>query len=677
MATKVNPLKSLGAKLFYLTTTLVVMAVGSLAWKNTTDFRKELQQKTSDSFLSDAERIGRTLGGVLDGLDYRFKTLLLQAAAIPTDAQRSKMLEDFVATNHEFLGVGLYKIEEKSLKSIGVAYTKNYSDKVFAQKIPAKFFAAVDKLVPNKLKSIGKNKGSEVQLFSLYRETGVPSFVFVRHLQDKANNLDYWGVFLAYSEPLSGILSTSDLNTSLVLDSSNLIFASKDLSQMASKRSYKDIEVVRKSRSNSSPSISLKSYKDEWGIEWTGAASVIDKYGLTVLVQAETKKILEGVEKSIFQTFLFGSLFILIAVLFSYLGSNSVTKGLRMATEATQKIAAGDFNANLRSGSTDEVGILSQSVNAMARQIKNLMLSQAQKVRFEKELETAQAVQNTLFPKGEIRQGPINISGYSTPASECGGDWWGHFTGEEGLEYVFIADAMGHGVPAALVTAMAYSSCRTIITSQSLSLEDRRSPKKILEHFNNVLFEAVQGSISMTLFAMVIDYKNNKLIYSNAGHNFPILLPADPNDERIHKKIKALQKISPLTPVSLQLAGDSLGLMRDASFGEAVLPLKAGDKFILFTDGLIECTSPQGKSWGRKTLLEKILLNTGKDAMQFKNDLVKDAKNFLNGQPLADDITLVVVEYCKSVEAELSAPLSLDSETSDESGPPEELPISA
>lgn len=677
MAVKVNPLKSLGAKLFYLTTTLVVMAVGSLAWKNTTDFRKELQQKTSDSFLSDAERIGRTLGGVLDGLDQRFKTLLTQASAGMNDAQRSKMLEDFVAINHEFLGVGLYKIEQKSIKPVGIAFTKNYSDKVFAQKNPASFFSTVDKLIPSKLKSLGKNKGSEVQLFSLYRETGVPSFLFVRHLQDKANNMDYWGFFLAYSEPLSGILSTSDLNTSLVLDNASLIFASKDLGQMASKRSYRDIEVVKKTRSNSSPSISLKSYKDEWGIEWTGAASVIDKYGLTVLVQAETKKILEGVDRSIFQTFLFGSLFILIAVLFSYLGSNSVTKGLRMVTEATQKIAAGDFNANLRSGSTDEVGILSHSVNAMARQIKNLMLSQAQKVRFEKELETAQAVQNTLFPKGDLSQGPISIAGYSTPASECGGDWWGHFSSEDGLEYVFIADAMGHGVPAALVTAMAYSSCRTLITSQSLNKEDRRSPKKILEHFNNVLFEAVQGSISMTLFAMVIDYKKNELIYSNAGHNFPILLPTDPNDERIHKKIKALQKISPLTPVSLQLAGDSLGLMRDAKFGEAVLPLKAGDKFILFTDGLIECTSPQGKSWGRKTLLEKILLNTEKGAVQFKDDLVKDAKQFLNGQPLADDITLVIVEYRKETSSNLSVTPSLDLEAPEESGAPLELPISA
>lgn len=649
---KVNPLLSLGAKLFYLTTALVIMSVSLLTWQNTKYFTERLNEQFRTSSMTDGAVSGSTIEGILRGWDTQLQVMMLQTILVPDLEKRVNDMQEFIVKNDDFLAAGIYREKNDGLESLGMGHDSNTADKIFSGKNPLKIFALIDAQAPKKIELVQSGKNKEIEVFSLFRDTGLPVMLLARRLKDKNTKDIYWGVLVAKIEGLTKTLKNTDLMQSVVIDSKGKVFATLDEKKMAKGVSYNDLEIVKLSKRGTDSGY-LGRYADSWGNEWLGSFYNIPKFGLTVLVQGDAKANYAVIQQSVMRTVKLGILFVLIAILFSYFGSTGVTRNLRVAMSATQKIAAGDFNANLKATSSDEVGVLTVSVNMMARQIKNLMASQAQKVRFEKELETAHAVQNTLFPKHQDHRGPIAIVGYSTPASECGGDWWGHFAGEDGLEYVFIADAMGHGVPAALVTAMAYSSCRTIVTSNSLNLEDRRSPKKILEQFNKVLYDAVEGSISMTLFAMVIDYKNNKVTYSNAGHNFPILLPADPEDDRVHKKIKSLQKISPLTPVSLQLAGDSLGITRDAILREESMPLRPGDKFILFTDGLIECTSPQGKAWGRKTLLEKVLLNADKGASDFKNGLIKDATNFFNGQPLADDVTVVVVEYRQ--ESQLTA----------------------
>ena len=82
-------------------------------------------------------------------------------------------------------------------------------------------------------------------------------------------------------------------------------------------------------------------------------------------------------------------------------------------------------------------------------------------------------------------------------------------------------------------------------------------PSEILTTFNKLLYEAVEKLFSMTLFIMKVDYNNNTITYSNAGHNF-YLIPESIDDERIKKKMKFLQRFSDKTPIALSQAGYTL-----------------------------------------------------------------------------------------------------------------------
>ena len=253
-------------------------------------------------------------------------------------------------------------------------------------------------------------------------------------------------------------------------------------------------------------------------------------------------------------------------------------------------------------------------------------------------------MQGTLFPKPDTDAGKLNISGFNTPASECGGDLWGFFDTGKNVEYVYVADAMGHGVPAALVTAMAYSTCE-ILNRLMKETDKIYEPSEILTTFNKLLYEAVEGTISMTLFIMKIDYNANTITYSNAGHNFPYLIPESVDDDRIKKKMKFLQKVSEKTPIALSQAGYTLGMDPESEYQNKTVELRKGDKFFLFSDGIIECKSPDGKEWGTRNMLKHLMKYTDQSVKELNDSIVKDAFKFFSDQPLDDDVTAVTVEF--------------------------------
>ena len=128
---------------------------------------------------------------------------------------------------------------------------------------------------------------------------------------------------------------------------------------------------------------------------------------------------------------------------------------------ATQRIAEGNFETKVEIPSSDEIGALSDSFNFMSDEITRFMGEMKEKARLENEVKVAQLVQSSFFPNDDITIGPVDISAFYQPASECGGDWWGYVE-DENVLVLIIADATGHGVPAALLTATANCSINTI-----------------------------------------------------------------------------------------------------------------------------------------------------------------------------------------------------------------------
>ena len=124
----------------------------------------------------------------------------------------------------------------------------------------------------------------------------------------------------------------------------------------------------------------------------------------------------------------------------------------------------------------------------------------------------------------------LNISSYYTPASECGGDWWGYFSVGD-VDYVYVAGMVGHGVSAAL-TAMAFASFGTMEQGSGITEDD--SPADILGKFMS-LYKATKAENSMT-FRDENRSQEKDYNFCKCWTHLPALVTSSASDERLKKK---------------------------------------------------------------------------------------------------------------------------------------------
>lgn len=249
-----------------------------------------------------------------------------------------------------------------------------------------------------------------------------------------------------------------------------------------------------------------------------------------------------------------------------------------------------------------------------------------EKIRMEGELKTAAAVQNALLPKQLPNVANYELANYYQSASETGGDWHGVLTKVENFLFLLVGDVTGHGSPAALVAASASATCRTIedlFESELSSSGSFLTPSKILEYVNASVYKAGHPLFLMTFLAIRIDLNDGNLLFSNAGHTFPILLRG--NGEFHH----------------LLNSNNCLGSQKTLTFSETSYTLEPGDTLVCYTDGLIELENSTGEMWGMRRLRRSMKQNSKDSVQPLVNHIVDEVHQFQNGNPLVDDITLL------------------------------------
>jgi sigma-B regulation protein RsbU (phosphoserine phosphatase) len=330
---------------------------------------------------------------------------------------------------------------------------------------------------------------------------------------------------------------------------------------------------------------------------------------------------------------IFGVVILSLAGLISLLFSRSLTSPLEKLYRLTLKFSNGEFGESVDLKSRDEIGSLGDSFNFMSKEIQRYMLEMKEKARLETEVKTAKYVQATYFPNEKVDFKHSEISSFYTPAAECGGDWWGYIEHEDKL-VVVITDATGHGVPAALLTATAHCCLENVKQIAKTDSSILSSPSSILE-FMNKSIQCLEGKLLMTGFCCVIDFKENFLLYSNASHNPPFLYDG--------KKNVTKESFTPL----LGANGPRLGHKESGDYEDLSIPFNNGQRLILFTDGIIESTSPEEKEFGNRRFLKSIMSHSLKSNFQFKKSVINDAWEFYDNTPINDDVTFVSVEFGK------------------------------
>ena len=238
--------------------------------------------------------------------------------------------------------------------------------------------------------------------------------------------------------------------------------------------------------------------------------------------------------------------------------------------------------------------------------------------RLEKELAIARDIQLSFLPKSAPVISGYELAGAARPHAEVGGDYFDFIRVSDGRLGLAIADSSGKGIPAALLMAGFRMSLLAEIRNEF-------AIRAVMRKVNSLLHESIDRDKFVTAFYGVLDVKNRALVFSNAGHNPPLLLRKDGT-------------LEPLVE-----GGVALGVLPDAQYEERPLALSPGDTLLLYTDGVSEAESPTGEQYGQSRLEQLLIRLQGRPAQQILDGVVEDVLAFAGARGQNDDLTLMVV----------------------------------
>lgn len=241
----------------------------------------------------------------------------------------------------------------------------------------------------------------------------------------------------------------------------------------------------------------------------------------------------------------------------------------------------------------------------------------------DEEMETAKRIQEGLMPK--VLPEMINVTSAAVyiPASKVGGDLYDIIMTPSQKTAVLIFDVSGHGIPAALVGAMAKMLFAHFI-------EKTESPAEVFRLVNRQICSFIRTEQYLTAFLGIIDPVKNVMTYSRAGHVPPLVF---------HKQTGQITR--------LDSKGFFIGhsaLQNIAEYWEKTVNLEPGDKILFYTDGLTEGGSPCGELYGSERLRSAYSGCASGNLNDLLDYIVTDQASFRNGTPLRDDFTLLCIE---------------------------------
>lgn len=300
-----------------------------------------------------------------------------------------------------------------------------------------------------------------------------------------------------------------------------------------------------------------------------------------------------------------------------------INRGIRLALQTIilgmRRIGEGNLDYKIELKSRDEYYWLATSINEMTSDIKSYMEDRVEKERLKGEVHTAYNIQRSILPEYDPEMNGIEIISYIKPAEEVGGDFYDYVFKDKERIGLGIGDVSGHGIPAGLLMAMA-KSCLHNQAQHSTDVIN------IMNAMNKMVFDTVQKRLFMTFLYTVINVKEKKLVYSNAGHHFPYLL----------KKNGKLE--------SLEYPSYPLGVRKEGNYKKLTVNLKKGDTIIFYSDGIIEQTNRKMDLFGFTRLEDVIKSETGANAKEMLQNILIKFDDFAQNTPRVDDVTLIVIK---------------------------------
>lgn len=613
---------SVGTKLLISVVSLLFVSIAFLNISTILILERDKRAYTYQSQSTEAVLLGREF---TNNAKHVFDTLRVSLASIdplkPITPQQYAALQSVIDNQSEIIGVSLEMVDPKSGILRPIARVAK------ATKAKEAEFRGEDFIIPQELMKVGLPEMRKFgYTFLNPSKVGKPPTLatVLADLKYKGNPSGI-PVAIAFSSLRDFAKEIKASNLGIVNREGWVLF-NTDPTAFFSKKNIADDPLY-----NAAISSQLSTGATEYVFEGTRYLGSYIKPGfdLIVLTKTEWRKAMNATYQLTEKFILLGFMAIGAAIIFAILFSKTITAPIKALYEATETVAQGNFDVQISSKSRDEIGSLTNAFVAMSKRINELIKEMVKKADIEHELAIASTVQQTLLPPERFDHEKISIRSHYQSATECGGDWWGFF-GVQDKMCVMIADATGHGLPSALITASA-RSCFSVM--HKLAQEDPDftfSPGAMLSYANRVVHDAASGQIMMTFFVGTIDFDTGKLTYASAGHNPPWLFKKEDGK---------------FTLKSLVGIGQRLGEARDVPpYQEQSIDLTPGDILFLYTDGLTEGKNLAGDMFGKKRARKLVEAGLPKGPEFLIKNLMSDFLKYNEGKSFDDDVTLAAAQ---------------------------------
>jgi serine phosphatase RsbU (regulator of sigma subunit)/pSer/pThr/pTyr-binding forkhead associated (FHA) protein len=240
------------------------------------------------------------------------------------------------------------------------------------------------------------------------------------------------------------------------------------------------------------------------------------------------------------------------------------------------------------------------------------------KAKIEQELKVAAGIQQSLLPPGNHNGKFFSAAAASVPCRSVGGDFFDYVDLAESACGFILGDVSGKGSPAALLAAAVLG----MFSAEAMYQKGSASP---ITRVNAGLFRRSISARFLTAFYFILE-ADGRLVYTNAGHNPPILLSKN-----------GIRR--------LEAGGLVLGLFEGASFDEESLVLDKGDTLLTFSDGISEAVNKAGEEFGDERLIQSFTSRQGQPLQEILDGVINDVRAFADGADQNDDMTVLVMRY--------------------------------
>ena len=250
----------------------------------------------------------------------------------------------------------------------------------------------------------------------------------------------------------------------------------------------------------------------------------------------------------------------------------------------------------------------------------------------DEDLKAAAGIQRSLLPKEPPDEDIVDVAWQFMPCEKIGGDIFNMVRLDEKHWGIYMLDVSGHGVPSALV---AVSVSQILGPQQGLLLKKTIKPPPFYEILSpaevlNLLdqeYPIERFNKFFTISYIVFNTEDKSIIYSNAAHPPPILLHGNGEMELLDK------------------GGTIIGMGGLLPFEEGKKQVRAGDKLLIYTDGIVEYQNKDGEFYGDEHFHRELQRLQERAISDIVDGIIDSIMDFGDNNPPQDDITLLGIEF--------------------------------